>query len=94
MTNILQEIHENQEIMKNVFCKTLNFGKKIGKDPLYQPPALETPPPPTKELKDASTSTSLDPMEIIIVKKSEVFDLLDDDGFGASRGSVCPTAAP
>ncbi|CAG5080976.1 Oidioi.mRNA.OKI2018_I69.PAR.g9757.t1.cds [Oikopleura dioica] len=76
--------------MKKVFCRTLNFGKKIGKDPLYQPPALESPPSPTKVLKDASTSTSLDPMEIIIVKKSEVFDLLDDDGFGEDETSSLP----
>ena len=81
VTKALQEIHENQEIMKKVFCKTINYGRKIGKDLHYQPSKPEEKESVTKTFKDAATTTSLDPMEIIIVKKSDVFDLLDDDGY-------------
>jgi hypothetical protein len=81
VTNALQEIHENQEIMKKVFCKSINYAQKIGKDELYQPKKPGLKEVHTKTFKDAATTTSLDPMEIIIVKKNDIFDLLDDDGY-------------
>ena len=81
VTNALQEIHKTQEIMKKVFCKTINYGRKIGKDDLYQPKKPVIKEIPAKTFKDAATTTSLDPMEIIIVKRNDIFDLLDDDGY-------------